>query len=158
MKEPDISYNIILMGLWTLAEVAIGVIVNCLPVLPKFFRHAGPKVYRAFSLGSKSSSSSGSASTGRKARPSLRSPTLPMARPRQMARLPRTLDSPGIHKAHVRGAYTELEECDAMISMAKATHQLRPGPINCGHDVESGGYGFPVRDTFYAETRPDGSF
>lgn len=81
-----------------------------------------------------------------------------MVRPRQMARLPETLNNPRLHKAHVKGEYTELEECRATVSMAKVTHQLRPGPVNCGRDVESGVYGFPVRDTFCIQTRPDGSF
>lgn len=152
VKEPDVSYNIILMGLWTLAEVATGIIISCLPVLPRFFRHVGPILYRAFSLGSKSSSSSGSASTGRNARPCLTSPTV------SMARTPRTLNNSRISKAHVKGEYTEMEEYDATISQATATHQLRPGPIKSNRELESGGYGFPLRDTFYEETRLDTSF
>lgn len=152
VKEPDVSYNMILMGLWTLAEVATGIIISCLPVLPRFFRHAGPILYRAFSLGSKSSSSSGSANTGRNARPCLTSPTV------SMARTPRTLNNSRISKAHVKGEYTEMEEYDATTSQATATHQLRPGPINSNREVEGGGYGFPLRDTFYGETRLDTSF
>lgn len=37
------------MGLWTLAEVSIGTMVCCAPVLPKFFRHFGSKLYGTFS-------------------------------------------------------------------------------------------------------------
>ena len=33
------------MFFWAYAEISIGTIVSCLPVLPKFFRHFGPKVY-----------------------------------------------------------------------------------------------------------------
>ena len=32
------------MGLWTYAELATGVIVSCLPVIPKFFQHVGPRI------------------------------------------------------------------------------------------------------------------
>lgn len=34
------------MGLWTWAELSTGIIVGCLPALPKFFQHVGPKIYR----------------------------------------------------------------------------------------------------------------
>ncbi|MCJ1396234.1 hypothetical protein MMC18_009123 [Xylographa bjoerkii] len=30
-------------GLWSIAEIAVGIIVGCLPVLPRFFRHFVPK-------------------------------------------------------------------------------------------------------------------
>lgn len=158
VKEQDISYNILMMGLWTLAEVATGVIVSCLPILPRFFRYAGPKLYRAFSVGSKSSSCSGSASTERKARLFLTSPTLPLARPRQTASVPGTLNDSRVGKTHVKAGYTELEEYDAKASRAKAMQHLRPEPISFNRDVESEWYGFPVRDTFYEETRLDSSF
>ena len=42
------------MGLWTFAEVAIGTVVCCAPVLPKFFRHFGSKLYGTFSSKTKS--------------------------------------------------------------------------------------------------------
>ncbi len=32
------------MGLWTYAELATGVVVSCLPVIPKFFQHIGPRI------------------------------------------------------------------------------------------------------------------
>ena len=46
VTEPDVSYNIVVMGLWTLAEVATGVIVSCLPVFlscPDFSETLVPK-------------------------------------------------------------------------------------------------------------------
>ena len=61
VTQPDISYNVIIMGLWTLAELATGVIVCCAPVLPRFFRHTGPKIYHAFSTTFRTGSLSGSA-------------------------------------------------------------------------------------------------
>ena len=148
VKEPDISYNIVLMGLWTLAEVATGVIVSCLPVLPRFFRHAGPTVYRVFSVKTKSSSSSGSAGAEAKARPSLTSPTNPLDRPHDMESMAKAQNDSCVHKAYVKGDPMELAGYDALlISKANAVHQLRPGPIRSNRDVESGGWGFPVRDT-----------
>ena len=40
------------MGLWGWAELTIGIIVGCLPVLSKFVRHIGIKVSRTFSSAS----------------------------------------------------------------------------------------------------------
>ena len=36
------------MVLWAYAELSLGTIASCLPVLPKFFRHFGPKIYGSF--------------------------------------------------------------------------------------------------------------
>ena len=48
-KSSDRTYNLELMGLWSWAELTIGIIVGCLPVLPKFVRHIGAKVSSTFS-------------------------------------------------------------------------------------------------------------
>lgn len=54
-ESPDVSRNVIIMGLWTWAEITTGIVVSCLPVIPKFFQHFGPKFFRALSsFGSKS--------------------------------------------------------------------------------------------------------
>ena len=42
-KSSDRSYNWQLVGLWSWAELAIGIIVGCLPFTPKFVQHVGPK-------------------------------------------------------------------------------------------------------------------
>ena len=52
VKSSDFSYNIIVMGIWTYAELTIGIIVSCLPVLPRFFNHIGPKIYEILVFGS----------------------------------------------------------------------------------------------------------
>ena len=52
-KSADKTYNLELMGLWGWAELAIGIIVSCLPALPKFVQHIGSDLSKAFSLGSK---------------------------------------------------------------------------------------------------------
>ncbi|KAI9842653.1 MAG: hypothetical protein M1837_007020 [Sclerophora amabilis] len=49
VQSKDVTYNTIVMGFWTLAEVAIGILCGCLPVLPKFFQVLGPKVHTALS-------------------------------------------------------------------------------------------------------------
>lgn len=49
-KSSDKSYNLELMGLWSWAELTIGIIVGCLPVIPKFFQHAGPRVFKILSF------------------------------------------------------------------------------------------------------------
>ena len=45
----DIAWELIPMGLWTWTEISVGIIVGCLPALPKFFHHIGPKIYRSSS-------------------------------------------------------------------------------------------------------------
>lgn len=62
VKTSDKSYMFGPFGLWSGAELSASVITSCLPVLPKFFQHIRPKVYRVykvFSAQSKSTSSSG---------------------------------------------------------------------------------------------------
>lgn len=41
------SYTIVPIGMWTYAEHSIGICVSCLPVIPKFFQHIGPKLSSA---------------------------------------------------------------------------------------------------------------
>lgn len=40
----------VLMGLWTEAELCTGIIISCFPVTTKFFSHIGPKLSNAFTL------------------------------------------------------------------------------------------------------------
>lgn len=53
-QGPDVTFNIVVMGLGGTAELNIGVVVSCLPVLPRFVRHFGPKFTRSFSFHSAS--------------------------------------------------------------------------------------------------------
>ena len=149
-SQPDVSYNIVGLGLWTLAEVATGVIVSCLPVLPRFFQDIGPKIYRAFSIKIKPSSTLGSENAQIIGRPSSPSPTSP-------DRIPTSARDMRIQKAHVKSSFTELEEYNTLMSEVNASHQSRPRPTRPHRDLESGGYGFPMRDTFYNKTRLDAS-
>ena len=52
----DVSYKLVIMGLWTWAEVTIGILVACLPIAPRFFQHFGPKVFTSIKTKSTKSS------------------------------------------------------------------------------------------------------
>ena len=52
-ESPDTSYQFGVFGLWSDAELSVGIIISCFPVMPKFFQHVRPKVYEAFSFRSK---------------------------------------------------------------------------------------------------------
>ena len=43
----DVSWELAPVALWTWVELSIGIIVGCLPSLPKFFQYIGPKIYRS---------------------------------------------------------------------------------------------------------------
>ena len=45
----DASWQLGRLAPWTWAELSIGIVVGCLPSLPKFFGHIGPKIYRRVS-------------------------------------------------------------------------------------------------------------
>ena len=47
VETHDTSWELLLMGLWTWAELSTGIIVGCLPALPRFFQHIGPKLYQS---------------------------------------------------------------------------------------------------------------
>ena len=47
--KPDVTFNTMLMVTGGMAELGIGIIVSCLPVLPRFFQHIGPKLHRGIS-------------------------------------------------------------------------------------------------------------
>lgn len=49
VQSPDASYDIVIMGLWTWAEITTSTIVSCFPIMPRFFHHMRLKVYGAFS-------------------------------------------------------------------------------------------------------------
>ena len=46
----DVTYYTFKMGLWTLAETSTGLIICCLPILPRFFQFISPKIRKSFSL------------------------------------------------------------------------------------------------------------
>lgn len=62
VENPDVSWEIFPVGLWSWAELSIGIIVGCLPTLPKFFQHIGTKFYRSTSGSGRESSAADYAS------------------------------------------------------------------------------------------------
>ena len=69
------------MGLWTYAELATGICISCLPVIPKFFHHFGPKLSGALTIlqprAAKESADNGSASAARSRKAKAEKLTLP---------------------------------------------------------------------------------
>ncbi|KAL8832272.1 MAG: hypothetical protein Q9191_000371 [Dirinaria sp. TL-2023a] len=49
-ESRDLSYYMVQMGLWAYAELATGVIISCLPIIPRFFQELRPKIKMAFQL------------------------------------------------------------------------------------------------------------
>ena len=49
IKSPDKSYETGPFSLWTIAELAVGIITGCLPTMPKLVQHVGLKLRSAFS-------------------------------------------------------------------------------------------------------------
>lgn len=47
LNSPDVSYNVVIMGYWTIAEITTGIVVSCLPVMPKFFHHYTSKLHHS---------------------------------------------------------------------------------------------------------------
>lgn len=50
----------IVMGFWTYVEIDVGIVITCLPVIPRLFKAFGPRISGAFSLRSKTSGVSNS--------------------------------------------------------------------------------------------------
>ena len=44
VEARDTSWELLPMGYWTWTELSVGIIVGCLPTMPKFFQHIGPKL------------------------------------------------------------------------------------------------------------------
>ena len=57
-RGTDESYSLGFLNICAAAELAIGIIVGCLPIMPKFLQHANVKVSKALSFASKSTSKS----------------------------------------------------------------------------------------------------
>ena len=56
MQSSDVSYNIVIMGIWTWAEITTGILISCLPIMPRFFQHLSSQVRKTFSSLSRSQS------------------------------------------------------------------------------------------------------
>ncbi len=151
-QSRDMSYNAVNMGFWAYAEIGIGIIVSCVPVLPRFFQHFSPKLYATFA--SKSKSKPGSSSSPRQARS--RSPVV-IEKPRDSTESSKKLFTKGSGRrergtleiwneayhpstVEVEGEYVTLDEYDAVLppEMTKGTATKRD-------DLESGQHVFANR-------------
>ena len=56
LTSSDVSYYIALIGCWTAAEMAAGILVFCLPIAPRFFSFLNPKIKSLISSLRKSTS------------------------------------------------------------------------------------------------------
>ena len=46
-ESSDKSYMIAVFGLWSDAELSVGVLIGCFPVIPRFLQFVGPKISQA---------------------------------------------------------------------------------------------------------------
>ena len=44
LRTGDITYNFVVLGLWTHVEITFGIICGCVPCLPRFFKAFQPKI------------------------------------------------------------------------------------------------------------------
>lgn len=49
LTEPDVAWNFLQFGVWCTWELTIGIVIGCIPGLPKFFQTYGPKLSSFFS-------------------------------------------------------------------------------------------------------------
>ena len=125
--SPDITYHMVQMGLWTYAELATGVIISCLPVIPKFFQHVCPGI-------SASIFNQARVSAEYRRRPNPRAISthneaacglyLPLWMKSSQLDRPETLSVASSHRAYLnRGNHTP-EECEMVRLEIKASHEL----------------------------------
>lgn len=141
------------MGLWTFAEISIGIIVTCLPVSPRFFQFLGPKIYGGFSFRSKSEIrvESNSDVTGPKA--NVKTPTN-FERPFTKSSASGARIDPYSQQAHPKGKYTTLEEIEAKSTKSKLSGEWtlhNECQTEDRHDLESGNQGIRVDRTTQIE-------
>ncbi|CAD6580725.1 MAG: hypothetical protein ASARMPREDX12_000255 [Alectoria sarmentosa] len=155
----DISYNLVKMGFWTYAEIAIGTIVSCMPVLPKFFRHFSPRLYATFASISKP-------------RPRSRSSVV-FEKPRNSAESSKKLfikgsqDETGVSKfwnqayhpsaAEVKDEYLSLDGYDAVLPRRDTAIEPAPklvkGSATRRDDLERGQDDFAIGGTTISQRR-----
>lgn len=49
MNSPDATYNVILLGFWSHAEITFGIMISCFPVLPRLIQTFHSQARNAFS-------------------------------------------------------------------------------------------------------------
>lgn len=110
------------MGLWAWAELSTGIIVGCLPTLPKFFQHIGPKIHRSIygtGLARKSSSAP--------SMPALHIPAIvkmPFAKYGVGASVLNSWNDPYSPRGQLHDNYLSLGEFDASLPQATTSGTL----------------------------------
>ena len=116
IKSSDISHVAEPFALWSMAEISVGVITGCLPVVPKFFQHIGPEVYKKLSFPFVPASNPGHdprSNTFKTATNTMIAS--PFAR---YSSRPKTSDSENDPRAQIHGEYYMLGEVEASQSRA----------------------------------------
>ncbi|KAL9131152.1 MAG: hypothetical protein Q9217_000853 [Psora testacea] len=54
IQSPDVGHNVIVMGLWIWAEITCGIVIACLPTMPRFFRDTTSKIHGIYSSSTRS--------------------------------------------------------------------------------------------------------
>ena len=113
------------MGLWAYAEIAIGIIVTCLPISPRFFQFVGPKLSKSFSLRSKSG-------TKVESKPNLASPKnnvkvgTKFEWPFTKDSAVETWNSSSSQQAHYKGDYNTLDENESQSTERELMSESAP--------------------------------
>lgn len=70
-ESSDKSYMLAAFGLWSDAELSVGLLIGCCPVMPRFFQHVRPKLSEAFSFSPRSVSNPSHHPKGRSKTPTV---------------------------------------------------------------------------------------
>lgn len=121
-KLGDVSYNMIFFGLWTYAEISVGIIVTCLPISPRFFQFLGSKLSGTFSFRSKSGSKivSKPESTGPNSNVKI---PIKFQRPFTRESTSGAWNDSSSQHAHSQGEYSTLDEAESMSTVRGLTSQ-----------------------------------
>ena len=132
-RDTDFSYSMVVITLCARAELAIGIIVGSLPVMPKFFQYASFKVSKALSFGSKSAVKPGQDSKGISNAPNVNAlASIKRAFAKYKAGSDVTGSWGDLHypRADHDGEYLTLTELD--LSYLQATDSLHPQALGGG--------------------------
>ena len=132
-RAEDESYSLVVLTFCAAAELAIGIIVGSLPIMPKFFQHASVKVSKALSFASKSAVKSGQESEGisnaPKAKP-LISIKRSFAKYKAGSDFTKSWSDLYNSRAEHHGEYLTLTEYD--VSFLQATDSVQPRSLEGG--------------------------
>ena len=141
VKSPDVTYNMLFMGLWAYAEISIGIIVSCLPVFPKFLKHINLKVFSVGSLSEtglrhklpfigNTDKTNASPGSGR-----------PYGKPNGASNVPKMWNQSYQPESELKGAYITIND-DMQQTKSAATNGLTPtlaaGSATKREEIENG--------------------